>query len=204
MLSNDISSSLPSAFPKALTDASHLVSLAKNEILFQPNDDVDSIFYIIEGELYALRYQLDGRSAVMMRSFSGEIFAPASLNMPCYPCSGVATKNSKLLKIPKKVMLEHLNTQLNFAQYYIQSLAMELKKQCARSERLRLKSACERVMHFITCESPSGQELTLSYPMSKWAEELGLEPESLYRCLSDMEKKGVILREKRHIKIIKP
>ena len=139
----------------------------------------------------------------MMRSFAGEIFAPASLNMSCYPCSSVATKASKLLKIPRKLMLKHLNTHPNFAQFYIQSLAMELKKQCARSERLRLKSASERVMHFITCESPSGQEIILSCPMSKWAEELGLEPESLYRCLSDMEMKGVIQREKRHIKIIK-
>ena len=58
MLSNDIPSSLPSAFPKSLTDASHLVSLTKNEILFQPNDDVDSIFYIVEGEPGTIRTSL--------------------------------------------------------------------------------------------------------------------------------------------------
>ncbi len=187
--------------PKTLLTASREREVVKNEILFQPNDNVDSLFYIIKGELFALRYQLDGTPAVMMRGFAGEIFAPASMNMNCYPCSAVAAVKSNVLQIPKSVFIEHLAINADFSRYYIDSLSSELKKQCVRSERLRLKSARDRVLHFITCESPSGTEITLSCPTSKWAEELGIEPESLYRTLSEMEKEGVIQRQKRHIKI---
>ena len=192
---------LPDYFPKTLLDNSRRYSLKKDETLFQRDDSVDSLFYIIEGELIALRYQYDGKPAIMMRNFSGEIFAPASMNMSVYPCSAVATKPSILLKIPLPVLNEHLLTDAEFARYCIQSLADNLKKQCARSERLRLKSARERVLHYISCESSSGTEITLSYPVSKWAEELGIEAESLYRTLSEMEKEGVIERDKRLIKI---
>ncbi len=193
---------IPSVFPKTLVATSRERVVEKNEVLFQPNDSVDSLFYTMKGELFALRYQLDGTPAVMMRGFAGEIFAPASMNMSCYPCSAVAAVKSRVLQIPKSVFIEHLAINSDFSRYYIDSLSADLKKQCVRSERLRLKSAKDRVLHFITCESPSGAEITISCPISKWAEELGIEPESLYRTLSDLEKEGIIKREKRHITII--
>lgn len=192
---------IPKYFPKSLVKASRKRLLAKDESLFQPHNLVDSIFYIIEGELCAMRYQLDGKPAIMMRHFSGEVFAPASMSMTHYPCLGVASKAGEVLQIPKTVFIEHLETNLEFNRFYISSLADDLKKQCSRSERLRLKSAKERIMHFITCESPTGKEITLSMPMNKWAEELGLEPESLYRSLSDLEKNGVIIRDKKNLKL---
>ena len=193
---------LPDYFPQSLIAVSRFLSLQKGENLFQREDQVDALFYIIEGELIALRYQRDGKPVIMMRNMADEIFAPASMNMSIYPCSAEATRTTKLLKIPLNIINEHLSSHPDFARYYIQSLADNLKKQCARSERLRLKSVKQRVLHFISCESPSGTEITLSCPMSKWAEELGVEPESLYRTLSELEKEGVIKRIKRHIKLI--
>ena len=192
---------LPDCFPESLLKASRKLSLKKGESLFQQDDRVDSLFYIIEGEVIALRYQQDGKPAIMMRNTSGEMFAPASMNMSSYPCSAVAVLPSSLLQISVPVFQTHLQNNHKFASFYIQSLADNLKRQCARSERLRLKSAKQRVLHYISCESPSGTEITLSCPTSKWAEELGIEPESLYRTLAEMEKEGVIERDKRCIRI---
>ena len=192
---------LPDYFPQSLIASSRFLSLQKGENLFQREDQVDALFYIIDGELIAQRYQYDGKPAIMMRNISGEIFAPASMNMSTYPCSAEATRTTKLLKIPLMVIKEHLLSHPDFTMFYIQSLASNLKAQCSRSERLRLKSARERVLHFISCESPCGTEIRLSCPTNKWAEELGVEPESLYRTLSEMEKDGIIERNKRHIKL---
>jgi hypothetical protein len=44
------------------------------------------------------------------------------------------------------VMNKYLVNHPDFATFYIQSLADNLKKQCARSERFRLKSARERCL----------------------------------------------------------
>ena len=191
------------SFPNTLIKASKTCLLKKGEILFQQTDVVEALFFIIKGELCALRYQRDGKQAIMMRHNGGEIFAPASMNLTVYPCAGVAFQDSRLLQIPKSIFIKHLQHDIAFNQFYINSLANDLKKQCARSERLHLKSAKERVLHFITCESASGQEIRLNCPLSKWAEELGIEPESLYRTLSDMEKEGLIQRNKRTIKRVK-
>jgi len=191
----------PDCFPETLLKASRQFSINKDDALFQRDDTVEALYYIIDGELIALRYQRDGKPAVMMRHVAGEMFAPASMNMSVYPCSAMAIMPSTLLKIPLKTLHECLVNYPEFSSYYIQSLAENLKKQCARSERLRLKSTRERVLHFIHCESPSGTEITLTCPTSKWAEELGVEPESLYRTLKNMEKEGVIQRNKRFIQI---
>ena len=192
---------LSDLFPAPLIKAARQLSLNKSETLFQRDDDVDALYYIMEGELIALRYQHDGKAVIMMRNRAGEMFAPASMHMTSYPCSAVAALPSKVLQIPIPVIQEQLAHDHKFATFYIQSLADNLKKQCARSERLRLKSAKERVLHYIGCESSSGTEITLTCPTSKWAEELGIEPESLYRTLAEMEKEGVIERDKRCIRI---
>lgn len=192
---------LPYNFPEALLNRSRQISLNKGATLFQQGDTVEALYYILKGELIALRYQHDGKPAVMMRHATGEMFAPASMNMSTYPCSARATASSTMLRIPLKMMHECLKSHPEFSSFYMSSLAENLKKQCARSERLRLKSAKERVLHFIRCESPNGTEITLTCPTSKWAEELGVEPESLYRTLKMMEKEGVIMRNKRVIKL---
>lgn len=126
----------PDIFPELLVKSSHVCNLNKDEVLFQPQDEVDSVFYILKGELMAMRYQLDGKPAVMMRNFAGEIFAPASLAMDHYPCSGVAVSACQLLQIPKQIFNQSLENYPDFTRYYIESLGQDLKKQCTRSERL--------------------------------------------------------------------
>jgi len=81
-------------------------------------------------------------------------------------------------------------------------LSKELKKQCGRIERMRLQTGKERILHFINCETSDGVTLHLETSLSVWAEELGIEPESLYRTLSDMEKDGIIKRNKRDIRVL--
>jgi DNA-binding MarR family transcriptional regulator len=91
----------------------------------------------------------------------------------------------------------------DFALRFSQFLALAMRRQCARYERLRLKRAGERVLHYLNCEltGPAGADLELDIPLAEWADDLGLEPETLYRALADLEKKGLIAREPRSRKI---
>lgn len=186
-------------FPTSLLQKSKTVSLGKDEILFQPGDTVTSIFYVIEGLLRAVRYQYDGKPAVMMHSTADNFFATSSINMDIYPCAAIASVKTQVLQIPKISLMEHLESDPEFTQLFIKSLSQDLKKQCSNAERLRLKSAKDRIIHFITCESPSGSVLDLAYPLTKWADELGIEPESLYRSLAEMESDRLIQKDKRKI-----
>jgi len=192
---------LPESFPDSLLACSQPLNLDKETLLFHPEDPVEFLYFIVEGEVVALRYQKDGVPAVMMRHHGGEIFAPASLSMHHYPCAGIAAKNTRLVKIPRSLFQTALLEDNRFSRYYMTLLAQNLKQQCARSERLRLKSVHERVLHYISCESADGRAIALTGPITAWAEELGVEPESLYRSLRKMEQAGEIKRNKRHIEI---
>ncbi len=189
-------------FPKKLLDASTVVELDKQGFLFQPGDPVESVYYVDEGVLRALRYQVDGKPAVMMQCEPGNFFATSSICLSNYPCAAQAPVKTRLLQIPKPVFLAQLAADPEFAMRIVNALSADLKKQCATAERLRLKSVEQRVVHFITCESPNRCELTLPCSLAEWADELGLEPESLYRTLSRMERKGRLVRNKRHLKLI--
>ena len=55
------------------------------------------------------------------------------------------------------------------------------------------------MLHYLNCEltGPGGATLSLDIPLAEWADDLGLEPETLYRTLAELEKKGRIEREPR-------
>jgi len=144
----------------------------------------------------------DGKAAVMMNGTAGNFFAPVSVNMESYPCAAVASKKTGLLKIPKQQLQNYLKINPEFALQFIHAISLDLKQQCSNAERLRIKSVRERIIHFITCESPCGKKINLKYPLITWADELGIEPESLYRTLAEMEKEKLIRRDKKNIEIL--
>jgi len=162
--------SLREQFPSDLLQSSKTVSLGKDEFLFQPSDVVNSIYYVIKGTLRAVRYQFDGKPAVMMHSTANNFFATSSIHMDIYPCAAIAAVQTEVLQIPKVSLLGYLESDPPFSLRFIKALSQDLKKQCSNAERLRLKSAKDRIIHFITCESPSGTELDLACPLTSCTE----------------------------------
>ena len=138
----------------------------------------------------------------MMHTEADNFFAPVSISMESYPCAAMASKSTQLLQIPKAALIQLLQNDLNFSLQFISAISQDLKKQCSNAERLRIKSARDRVIHFITCEAPDNRTLELKCPLATWADDLGLEPESLYRTLAEMEKEGLITRDKKCIEIV--
>lgn len=179
-----------------------ILQLKKNDFIFHCGDTVEHFYYVIDGELQALRYQNEGREAIMMRATNGEFFAAASMALENYPCAGKAASESRVLKIAARVFNQQMAKSSQLAQAFSMNLAKDLKKQCGRLERLRLSSLEDRVLHFIACETHDGKTLDLTMPVSAWANELGAEPESLYRSLKKLQDKGIIQRDKKQIVVI--
>jgi len=172
-------------------------------LLFRLGDTPRDLYLVIEGEARARRYGTDGAEIVMQRSRAGELFAEAGLVAPRYSCEGYCPNASRVLRIPIATIKQQIASNGDFALRFAQFLALAMRRQCARYERLRLKRAGERVLHYLNCEltGPAGADLELDIPLAEWADDLGLEPETLYRTLADLEKKGLIAREPRSRKI---
>ena len=190
---------LPPYFPDALTNAARRVPLEKGEVLFRVGQKVSGIYYVIRGEVKALRHMTESAEAVMARAMGGEFFAESAIAAPLYSCEGVAVKPSQLLFIPTS-SLEKALADTDFAKAFFLANAANARRQCSRYERVRLRSARERVLHLLTCESGPDGVFDWSAPLTELALELALEPETLYRVLSELEAEGEIAREKRRFR----
>jgi CRP-like cAMP-binding protein len=90
--------------------------------------------------------------------------------------------------VPRDVIRRTLEEE-HFAAAWRSELSRELRRLRAQCERLSLKSARERIIHYIETEGENGA-LTLTQTKKQWATELGLTHEALYRTLSDMANSG--------------
>jgi CRP-like cAMP-binding protein len=90
-----------------------------------------------------------------------------------------------------------------FTRQWVALLARQLHASRARSERLALKSAAERVLHCLHTEGKGPRcEIMRAGSVKDFARELGLTHESLYRTLARLEQDGVIARKDQRLFIV--
>jgi CRP-like cAMP-binding protein len=192
----------PNFIPLALLQSSRRFELLAGQHLFARGAPVEYLHWVLRGELYAVRTTPSGQEAVMMRGHAGEFFAEAALFAPLYTCDAIARKPAVLIGIPVANLRQTLLTDSAFSNAFLSTVVMGLRRQCSRVERLRLRGASERIEHFLSCEvGPDGWS-DLGRPLSEWALDLGLEPETLYRTLRALELKGTLQRKGRRMRLV--
>ena len=162
---------------------------ARGEQLFRRGDAPQFMFYILSGEARLLRHSPAGMEVVFQRARRG-FLAEASLDQPAYHCDGLAAEDSKVLAIHIGSFRAALSNE-NVRTLWLRHLSNELRRARAHSERLSLRAASDRIVHFIETEG-SGGALALSQSKKSWAAELGLTHEALYRALALMQRQGTL------------
>lgn len=183
------------SFLHRLETLSKLKSFAKGGIIFHLGEQAESIYKIVTGEVHLYRHNQDGKRVLLHRAYDNQFFAEASLNSDCYHCTAVSMKPSTIQIINADKMLLELNNNAQFSTAWIAHLSSELRRQRASVERLHIKSAEDRLRHYILTEGTAWGELQLQGTISELSEILGISREALYRTLSSMEKKGVLERK---------
>lgn len=185
---------LPIALPADLLAQARTLEVAKGGYLFRQGDSVCHVVFVLAGELKAVRHLPDGGECVMLRARAGEMFAESSLADSQYRCDGIAADTSRVALVPVEMLRAALGGEGSLAFGMCMALARQARKQCSRQERLRLKRARDRVLHFLACEG--GVEGVVQWPahLSELAAELGLERETLYRTLAALEGDGLLQR----------
>lgn len=178
------------AMPPSLRALAGWKSFAKDELLFAIGDLPQSIFYIVSGEARLRRHSIDGTEMVMQRA-SNAFLAEASLESPCYHCDGVATAAVEALVFPAGEFRMALAGCPDFRSRWTSHLLREVRRARAQCERLGLRSAEARILHYLECECPGGR-LCLTQTRKAWAAELGLSHEALYRALARLSRQGVL------------
>ena len=192
---------LPQYFTDELTRNFRLITLKKGEYLFHVGDRVEGIYYILSGEIKAIRNMMEGNECIMMRSHAGDYFAESALATDKYVCDGQCSKTAQFVFMPRNEISRALENSV-FSMNFSLALAKNSRRQCSRYERLRLNKASDRLLHLLNCESDPNGLLSWKSSLTELAYELAIEPETLYRVLSELEKEGVIRRQKRNIQLL--
>ncbi len=186
-------SPLLAALPDSARRLARIVNVPRQAALFSQGDRPDAMFFVLSGEVRLVRRSGSGGEIVLQRTRHG-FLAEASLDQPTYHCDAIAADTSRLLAIPRKAFGDAL-ALADFRDRWIAHLAREVRKLRVHTERLSLKTARERIVHFIETEGDRGS-VDLKSSRKDWAAELGLTHEALYRALARMEKNGELVVER--------
>jgi CRP/FNR family transcriptional regulator, dissimilatory nitrate respiration regulator len=178
------------SIPKQLQVVAHLIEASAGETLARIGQRPRSMLYVLSGEVRLIRRSRRGGDIVLQRSQSGFI-AEASLESLKYHCNIIAAASSRLLRFPIPAFSAALESEYDFRKAWVSLLAKEIQKLRVQCERLSLKSARERILHYLKAEGTNG-EIKLRVSRKAWAAELGLTHEALYRSLAQLKREGVI------------
>jgi CRP/FNR family transcriptional regulator, dissimilatory nitrate respiration regulator len=185
-------SPLLAALPRPARAKSRLARLAGSEVLFRRGDRPAAMHVVLTGEMRLVRYSSAGAEIVLQRSCRG-FLAEASRGHGAYHCDAVAAAPSELLAIPLRAFEDAL-AEATFRNAWMSHLARELRHARAQVERLSLKTARERIIHYVETEGDDGA-VEIARSKKDWAVELGLTHEALYRTLAQMKTLGLIAVE---------
>jgi CRP/FNR family transcriptional regulator, dissimilatory nitrate respiration regulator len=176
--------------PALLRKLTERWDIEAGQTLFRIGDRVESVFFVVSGEVRLVRRDRNGTEVILQRSRGG-FFAEASLNGKVYHCDVLAIQAGYVLRFPAKVFRAMLDDDADFRDAWMTHLAREVRKLRAQCERLSLHSAADRVIHYIEAEGVDGA-ITLNQSRKAWAAELGLTHEALYRVLRKMQDAGTL------------
>lgn len=191
--------SLHALLPAALRPLCVQSRCLKGDLLFRQGKRPERMFYVAAGEVVLQRIGSQGEIVILQRARQGFV-AEASLQSTRYHCDAVVTASGELVSIPIEPIKQALLVDSAFAMRWIETLSRELVRLRLQCERLSINGVRDRLLHLIETEGQGGR-LPLGAGLKSMASELGVSHEALYRTVAELERRGLLRREDRHIGI---
>lgn len=177
--------------------------LSHGQVLFHRNEKSHKIYIVQSGQIRLLHYTTSGQSISHYVVGVGEICAEVVLFLEDYACSAIAEEATQVLAFPKQEFLTALQQDSNFAVAFIKQLSNRLHTTKVMVELRSIRSAQERVLHYLRLlVPPERNTVVLEQPLKDMAADLSMSPEVLSRTLSHLANQGAIARQKRTITLL--
>ena len=166
------------------------------EVLFRLGDKTLGLCEVIVGRVRLARVDRSGREIVLHVAGPGETLAEASLFSPQYHCDAIANTDAIVRIYPKREILAAFGENPKAAWAFTETLAQQVMNLRTRVEQRNIRSARERVRHFLMLNVGSDRRtVKLRGTLKDLAGEIGLTHEALYRTLATLERSGEITRK---------
>jgi len=164
---------------------------AKLPALFRAGSATRWVYYLVSGCVRLIRRGRAGEEIVLHQARAGEFFAEASMDSTRYHCDALAMETATVLRVSAVDLMNLIAADTEFARQWISLLAQQLRAVRTRVERLSLKSAAERIRHFLLSGTAgAGGYVKVNGTLKDLARNLGITHETLYRTLAGMERSG--------------
>jgi CRP/FNR family transcriptional regulator, dissimilatory nitrate respiration regulator len=170
--------------------------LKAGEPLFRLGDKTVGLCEVIKGRVRLTRVDRSGREIVLHVAGPGETVAEASLFSSQYHCDAIANTDAIVRIYPKREVLAAFEKNPKAARAFTETLAHQVMSLRTRIEQRNIRSARERVRHFLMLNvGPDRRTVELRGTLKDLAAEIGLTHEALYRTLASLERSGEIKRK---------
>jgi CRP/FNR family transcriptional regulator, dissimilatory nitrate respiration regulator len=170
--------------------------LKAGEPLFRLGDETMGLCEVVTGRVRLARVDRSGREIVLHVAGPGETLAEASLFSPHYHCDAIANTDATVRVYPKRDVLAAFDENPKAARAFTETLAHQVMSLRTRIEQRNIRSARERVRHFLMLNvGEDRRTVELRGTLKDLAAEIGLTHEALYRTLATLERSGEIRRQ---------
>jgi CRP-like cAMP-binding protein len=192
---------LPAALRAAAVDR----KLKAGEALFRLGDKATGLCEVVSGRVRLTRVDRSGHEIVLHVAGPGGTLAEASLFSASYHCDAIASTNATVRVYPKREMLAAFERDPRAMRAFSAMLARQVMSLRTRIEQRNIRSARERVRHYLVLNAGAdGRTVELGGTLKDMAAELGLTHEVLYRTLAALERSGEIKRSRGKITRVRP
>jgi CRP/FNR family transcriptional regulator, dissimilatory nitrate respiration regulator len=176
--------------------------LKPGQSLFRQGDRTAGLFEVVKGKLRLARVDPSGRETILYSAGAGDLVGEASLFSSVYHCDAIATTSAVVRLYPKSVILAEFQHNQKAAQAFMAMLARQIINLRTRLEQRNIRSARDRVRHYLAVSADADGTVVLPGTVKALADELGLTHEALYRTLSEMEADDEIERLTGKIRLV--
>jgi CRP-like cAMP-binding protein len=190
--------------PAAARAAARDRKLKAGNVLFRRGAKPLGLYEVIVGSVRLARVDRAGHEIVLHVASPGETFAEASLFSAQYHCDAIASTDATVRLYPKRELLAAVEEYPKAMKHFTATLAHLVMDLRTRLEQRNIRSARDRVRHFLALNvGPDSRTVAWGGTLKDLAAELGLTHEVLYRTLADLEGSGEIKRKGRAITLSK-
>ena len=189
--------------PQSVRAAAVQRNLKAGEALFRLGDSSEGFYQVVKGRVRLSRLDRSGHEVILYVAGAGETIAEASLYSPTYHCDAIAGTDAQVLLYPKRAVLAAFAKDDKAARAFTAMLARQVMDLRTRIEQRNIRSARERVRHFLALSAGADGRVELRGTLKDLAAELGLTHEALYRTLAALARSGEIRREGSRITLLR-
>jgi len=180
----------------ALSPYLHVRRLQAGQRLFLQGDRADVFYIVRQGTMKLFRVSPQGGEKIMRLVRAGQSFAESVLftEPPRYPVNAQAVEACELIAVEREAYLGILSASFDTCRAVMAQMTQRIHAHWNEIEALSLHGAVPRLARYLLDQyaQQDSTRITLPFPKSQIAAQLGLAPETLSRGLRALAQRGAI------------